>query len=74
MVLGYLLYEAVDVGVNVVKLSYNGIRGIYYWYYGEDYPEVEREKLLIKDIETLTDRLEKLEHKLEEKTNIPDET
>ena len=24
MVLGYLLYEAVDLGVNVVKITYNG--------------------------------------------------
>lgn len=65
MVLGYLLYEAVDLSVNVVKISYNGIRGIYYWWYNEDYPEVEREKLLIKDIEVLTERLEKLESKLD---------
>ena len=61
MVLGYLLYEAVDLGVNVVKLGYNGLRGIYYWYYDEDYPEVVREKLLIKDIGILTHKIEKLE-------------
>ncbi len=65
MVLGYLLYEAVDLSVNVVKLGYNGIRGVYYWWYDEDYPEVEREKLLIKDIEVLTERLEKLESQLD---------
>ena len=65
MVLGYLLYEAVDLSVNVVKLGYNGIRGVYYWWYNEDYPEVEREKLLIKDIEVLTERLEKLESQLD---------
>ena len=44
MVLGYLLYEAVDLGVNVVKLTYNGARGVYYWWYAMDYPEVEMEK------------------------------
>ena len=65
MVFGYLLYEAVDLGVNIVKISYNGIRGIYYWYCNEDYPEVKRGQLLIKDIELLNTRLEKLEHKLE---------
>jgi len=65
MVLGYLLYEAVDLSVNVIKLGYNGIRGVYYWWYDEDYPEVEREKLLIKDIEVLTERLEKLESQLD---------
>ena len=66
MVLGYFLYEAVDLGVNVVKISYNGLRGIYYWYYGEDYPEVVREKILIKDIEVLNSRLEKLEQKIDD--------
>ena len=65
MVLGYLLYEAVDLSVNVVKLGYNGIRGVYYWWYDEDYPEVEREKLLIKDIEVVKERLEKLESQLD---------
>lgn len=65
MVLGYLLYETVDLSVNVIKLGYNGIRGVYYWWYNEDYPEVEREKLLIKDIEVLTERLEKIESQLD---------
>jgi len=49
MVLGYLLYEAVDLGVNVVKITYNGARGVYYWWYEADYPEVEREKRAIVD-------------------------
>jgi len=69
MVFGYLLYEAVDLGVNIVKISYNGMRGAYYWYYNDDYPEVKRELLLIKDIEILNNRLEKLEHQLESKKN-----
>ena len=63
--MGYLLYETVDLSVNVIKLGYNGIRGVYYWWYNEDYPEVEREKLLIKDIEVLTERLEKIESQLD---------
>ena len=67
MVFGYLLYEAVDLGVNIVKISYNGIRGVYYWYYNEEYPEVKREQLLIKDIETLNSRILHLEKQLENK-------
>ena len=67
MVFGYLLYEAVDLGVNIVKISYNGIRGAYYWYYNEEYPEVKREQLLIKDIETLNSRILHLEKRLENK-------
>ena len=55
MVFGYLLYETVDLGVNIVKIGYNGISAVYYWYYNEEYPEVKREQLLIKDIEILKD-------------------
>jgi len=67
MVLGYLLYEAVDLGVNVVKITYNGARGVYYWWYETDYPEVEREKIVIKDMEILTLRIAELEKTLKDK-------
>jgi hypothetical protein len=67
MVLGYLLYEAVDLGVNVVKLTYNGVRGTYYWWYNEDYPEVTQEKRKIDDIEKLIAKVERLENILEQK-------
>ena len=69
MVLGYLLYDAVDLGVNVIKLTYNGARGVYYWYYAMDYPEVEREKRAIEDMEILTKRIEELEKTLKEKSD-----
>ena len=69
MVLGFILYETVDLGVNVVKITYNGARGIYYWWYDTDYPEVEREKLAIKDMEILTQRIMELEKTLNDKTD-----
>jgi len=69
MVLGYLLYETVDLGVNVVKITYNGVRGFYYWWYDTDYPEVEREKRAIEDMEILTKRIEELEKTLKGKTD-----
>ncbi|RZD41337.1 MAG: hypothetical protein CXT73_05115 [Methanobacteriota archaeon] len=69
MVLGYLLYEAVDLGVNVVKITYNGARGVYYWWYEADYPEVEREKRAIVDMEILTKRIAELEKTLKDKTD-----
>ena len=69
MVLGYLLYEAVDLGVNVVKITYNGARGVYYWWYEADYPEVEREKRTIVDMEILTKRITELEQTLKGKTD-----
>ena len=69
MVLGYLLYEAVDLGINVVKITYNGARGVYYWWYDADYPEVEREKRTIVDMEILTKRITELEQTLKGKTD-----
>ena len=67
MVLGFILYETVDLGVNVIKLTYNGARSFYYWWYAMDYPEVEREKRAIKDMECLTKRIEELENLLKNK-------
>ena len=67
MVLGYLLYEAVDLGIHAIKLTYNGVRGTYYWWYNEDYPEVVQEKRKIADIEKLIAKIEKLENMLEQK-------
>ena len=69
MVLGYLLYEAVDVATNVVKITYNGARGAYYWWYGMEYPEVQREIQAIEDVEELNKRLERLEKLLKDKEN-----
>ena len=61
MVLGVLLYEGVDIMVHLGKITYNTARGIYYWYYNMEYPEVERDKHLIQDMDKLVLRLEKLE-------------
>ena len=61
MVLGLLLYEGVDIIVHLGKITYNTARGVYYWYYDMEYPEVEREKHLLEDMDKLVERLEKLE-------------
>ena len=34
MVLGFVLYETVDVGYNIIKMTYNGAAYTYNWYYG----------------------------------------
>jgi hypothetical protein len=34
MVLGFFLYETVDVGYNLIKMTYNGVAYTYNWYYG----------------------------------------
>jgi hypothetical protein len=61
MVLGVLLYEGMDIMVHLGKITYNTARGIYYWYYGCEYPEVEREKRTLKDVDILIKRLAELE-------------
>jgi|TARA_B110000467_G_scaffold96116_1_gene86948 hypothetical protein len=61
MVLGMILYEGVDLLYNVSKITYETVRGAYFWYYNIDYPEVAREKLAIKDMEKLITRLDELE-------------
>lgn len=34
MVLGFVLYETVDVGYNLIKMTYSGAAYTYNWYYG----------------------------------------
>jgi hypothetical protein len=69
MVLGFILYETVDLGISVIKLTYRGVRASYYWWYNMEYPEVDRENKKIKDIEEITKKLERLEKLLENKDN-----
>ena len=63
MVLGFILYESIDLVYNIGKLSYNAISGTYNWYYGIQSPEiVERELEMTK--------IEELEAKIDQLTNI----
>jgi hypothetical protein len=70
MVLGFLLYETVDLGINVIKITYNSARSTYYWWYGLDYPEVALEKKAIEDVEKLTHKLEDIEKILKDNKNL----
>ena len=72
MVLGFILYEGVDLIVNLGKITYNVGRGTYYWWYNQDYPEVEREKRKLEDMETLIQRINELEKKLDTKKLLED--
>lgn len=61
MVLGFLLYEAVDFTWHFGKMVYNGTKYAYDWYY--EVPtsdEIEIDKLVI-----IERKLDKLEHILE---------
>ena len=60
MVLGFILYETVDLVYNVGALTYNGTKYIYQWYYGIEDETVIKEK----EIELLRIRIKKLEQRL----------
>ena len=68
MVLGFLLYEAVDFTWHFGKMIYNGSKYAYNWYYEVPTPdEIEIDKLVIieKKLNKLESILEKEEfHKL----------
>ena len=62
MVLGFLLYEAIDLVYHSGKITYNGASSIYNWYYGIDNSSLN--KKITQDEETikmLEDRVENLE-------------
>jgi hypothetical protein len=59
MVLGFILYESMDIVYNVGKISYNGVKGVYNWYYEvktDDQQELER----LDRLENKIDKLSKL--------------
>ncbi len=59
MVLGFLLYEAVDFTWHFGKMIYNGSKYAYNWYYEVPTPDdIEIDKLVI--IEKKLDRLESI--------------
>ncbi len=69
MVLGFVLYESVDLAVNVIKIGYNGFNGIYNWWYQIDQLEkIEKHKEtkeLISELKKLNYRVKELEDMLE---------
>ena len=66
MVLGIILYEGVDLAYNVVKLGYNGVSGVYNWWYQVEEHEKEKNdnenKELIKQLKLLKKKVEELEN------------
>ena len=60
MVLGFILYETIDIIYNVGAITYNGSAYLYRWYYGMGDEYANREK----EIEMLRLRLEILEKRL----------
>ena len=64
MVLGILLYEAVEMAYNVSKIGYNSVTGIYNWYYQIPSEDIQEQEKLIKELRLLEDRLKSLENKI----------
>ena len=66
MVLGIILYESADLAYNVVKLGYNGVTGVYNWWYQVEQLEKEEShnetKELIKQLKLLNNKVEELEN------------
>ena len=66
MVLGIILYESADLAYYVVKLGYNGVTGVYNWWY--QFEQIEKEeshdetKELIKQLKLLNNKVEELEN------------
>lgn len=65
MVLGFVLYETVDVGYNILKMTYNGLAYGYNWYYGIT-PETLETKLQHDEdeLKKTKDRIAVLERRL----------
>ena len=73
MVLGFILYESADLAYNVVKLGYNGVTGVYNWWYKVEQIEKEEShnetKELIKQLKLLNNKVEELENIIQKDKN-----
>ena len=71
MVLGIILYETADLAVNIIKLSYNGVTGVYNWWYQTEKIEKEEQhkerEEMINQLKTLNNRIKHLEDTLKNK-------
>lgn len=74
MVLGFILYESIDLVYNIGKLSYNVISGTYNWYYDIQSPEVKERELEMTKIEELEAKIEKLTNIIIKQRNLKDKS
>ena len=68
--IGFVLYEAFDLMYHVGKMGYNGVNGVYRWYYKIPSTEEEKEekiKLLEEKIKTMEENYNKLEDLIKDK-------
>ncbi len=74
MVLGFILYESIDLVYNIGKLSYNAISGTYNWYYGVQPPEIVERELEMTKIEELEAKIDQLTNILMQQQKIKDKS
>lgn len=69
MVLGLILNEFFDLGINMVKISYNGTKILYKWVSNVKTVDISTEKI-INDMKSLNSCLENIELKLQMQSRI----
>lgn len=71
MVLGFILYESIDLVYHAGKFGYNTITGAYNWYYSVPNEEEEGENKRLERLENKIDKISKLfeDNHLKEKIN-----
>jgi len=67
MVLGWIVYEAIDILYFTTKIGYNGVSGVYSWYYSISNEKKTQEHLyshkeMVAEIKRLNDKVASLEH------------
>ena len=71
MVLGFLLYEAVDVAYHATKLTFNSVSFMYNWYYGININHLSNKVIHDEEhIKMLEDRVKQLENMLDVSGNM----
>jgi len=68
--IGFVVYEAIDLVYHAGKLGYNGLYGMYKWYYGISSENDVSEEEYKKRIEELENHIEGLESKYQKLENL----
>jgi|TARA_B110000444_G_C18564373_1_gene466348 hypothetical protein len=71
MVLGFLLYEAIDVAYHATKLTFNSASFLYNWYYDISIHNLDNKIQHEEEhVKLLEDRVKQLEHLLDVSRNV----
>ena len=71
MVLGFLLYEAIDAAYHATKLTFNSASFLYNWYYDISIHNLDNKIQHEEEhVKLLEDRVKQLEHLLDVSRNV----